>query len=67
MSETKVTLDNDKVTNRIKYLKGIGVAQLEDFVPPGTQVCVRIDKELVHVSYRANYSINDKVYMSIVA
>lgn len=58
----KVTLDSDKVTNRIRCLKGLGVARPEYFVRLDTQVCVHIDKERVHESYRANCNTNDKVY-----
>lgn len=56
-------MDNDKVINRTSYLKGIDVVQLEYFGRLSTQVCVHIDKERVHESYRANYSINGKVCM----
>lgn len=59
----EVTSDNgEEVINRIKNLKEIGVVQLEDFDQPDRQVCVRIDKERVHESYRANCNTNDKVY-----
>lgn len=56
-------MDNgEKVTNRIKYLKGIDVVQLKDFDQLDTQVCVHIGKERVHELYRANCNTNDKVY-----
>lgn len=59
----KITLDNgEEIINRIKYLKGIDVVQLEDFDQPDIQVCVHIDKERVHELYRANCNTNDKVY-----